>query len=398
MNKLNQALQAYKQQRQASSLWRERACYDAVPLRNNFSSNDYLALSRHPAVIAAFQQGLEQWGTGSGGSPLTTGYQAPHRALEEQLCDWLGFESALLFSSGYAANQGTLQALGKLGITPLLDRLSHASLYAGALQALPAHKPLLRFKHNDMAHLRQQLASLNSDAAAVIVSEGLFSMDGDNGPFDQLIGLKQQQLQAGIDTLLLIDDAHGLGSQGIAGQGSLSQAQRKQIDLFSATFSKALGCQGAFVGGNKSWIEYLVQTAGEYIYSTAMPAAQACAVLAAIQLVREQTAADSLQQRLANHIQQFRALAEQHGLQFMPSTSAIQPLVVGRAERALYLSQGLQQQGFTCVAIRPPTVAQGQARLRFTVTLHQTPQSMARLFQALASLMSQGTAMGGSAT
>ncbi len=398
MNKVNQALQAYKQQRQANSLWRERARCDAVPLRNNFSSNDYLALSRHPAVITAFQQGLEQWGTGSGGSPLTTGYQAPHRALEEQLCDWLGFESALLFSSGYAANQGTLQVLGKLGITPLLDRLSHASLYSGALQALPAHKPLLRFKHNDMAHLRQQLANLSTDSACMIVSEGLFSMDGDSAPFDELIEIKQQQLHATRNTLLFIDDAHGLGSQGIAGQGSLTYGQRQQIDLLSATFGKTLGCQGAFVCGNKNWIEYLVQSAGEYIYSTAMPAAQACAVLAAIQLVRESKAEQSLQQRLTNNIRQFRVLAEQHGLQFMPSTSAIQPLVVGRAERALYLSQALQQQGFTCVAIRPPTVPQGQARLRFTVTLHQTPQSMARLFKALATLMNQGMIIGGSAT
>jgi len=394
MDKLTQALHAYKAKRQASSLWRERVRYDAVPASRNFSSNDYLALSTHPQVIAAFQQGLEKWGAGSGGSPLTTGYQAPHSALEEQLCDWLGFESTLLFNSGYAANQGALQALGKLGVRPILDRLSHASLYSGALHALPVNQPLLRFQHNDMGQLLQQLQNNHNHLANVIVSEGLFSMDGDSAPFDALIALKQQQLQAGHNTLLFIDDAHGLASLGTAGQGSLSLAQRQQTDFFSATFGKALGCQGAFVASSKEWTNYFIQTAGEYIYSTAMPAAQACAVLAAIKLVRGSSEAESLQQRLAAKIEQFRALAAQHELSFMPSSSAIQPLVVGSAERALYLSQGLHQQGFTCVAIRPPTVPKGKARLRFTITLHQTQNSMAQLFQVLETLMSHDSQTG----
>lgn len=378
-----------KQQRQTNQLWRERSIVAAhVPLINNFSSNDYLALSHHPKVISAFQQGLEQWGAGSGGSPLTTGYQPPHRALEEELCNWLGFESALLFNSGYGANQGSLQAARKLGITPILDRLCHASLYSGAGDRVQ------RFRHNDLPHLQQQL-NKPTKAARLIVSEGLFSMDGDSAPFDDLIQLKQKKERVKRETLLFIDDAHGLGARGIEGRGSLTPAQSQQVDLFSATFGKALGCQGAFVGGSKNWIDYLVQSAGEYIYSTAMPAAQAYAVLAAIKLVRNSE--ELLQQRLISHIQYFRLLSLQFAEKlpqpneyvFLPSESAIQPLLVGSSERALYISTALQRKGFACVAIRPPTVPNGKARLRFTVTLHQTHKSMEQMFHVLAELLSK---------
>src|SRR5690554_5570376 len=305
---LHARLKAYRLERQTNTLWRSR---QVTPLQNrayNFSSNDYLGLSIHPQVVQAFQHGLAQWGTGSGGSPLTTGYQAPHQALEEALCSWLGVESVLLFNSGYAANQACISALSRLGVVPVLDKLSHASLYAGAqqyqAQSTTSTKHLLRFRHNQVQHARQQVNKLPLSTPVVLVTEGLFSMDGDSAPLSELIALKEAQRQQGRETLLFVDDAHSLGTRGLYGRGSIKQAQMPHIDLLTATFGKALGCQGAFVAGDKALIDYLVQTAGEYIYSTAMPAAQACAVLAAIHLVQDTKSA--LQLQLADHVQYFK--------------------------------------------------------------------------------------------
>lgn len=382
---LQQRLKAYQQTRQAKALWRTRRVTAMHSHAYNFSSNDYLSLSTHPDVIGAFQKGLEQWGAGSGGSPLTTGYQAPHQALEESLCAWLGVESVLLFNSGFAANQACLKALVGLGVMPVLDKLSHASLYAGALSGSQQGVRMMRFHHNQVQHARQQLSKLPIATPVVLVTEGLFSMDGDSAPLSELIALKAEQVHAGRDTLLFVDDAHGLGARGIQGRGSIPKHLMSHVDLFTATFGKALGCQGAFVAGDNAFIEYLVQVAGEYIYSTAMPAAQACAVSAAIALVQDESLA--LQQQLTHQINIFQQQAEQAGIPLMlpehGPVSAILPCLTGSAENAMQLSQKLQLQGITAVAIRPPTVPQGQARLRFTISLQQTQQSIQQTVQSL---------------
>ncbi|RUO44190.1 8-amino-7-oxononanoate synthase [Aliidiomarina taiwanensis] len=391
---LQQQLKAFQQARKEKALWRSRQVTAMGTRAFNFSSNDYLALSTHPKVIQAFQQGLEVWGAGSGGSPLTTGYQGPHQALEEALCAWLGVESVLLFNSGYAANQACMKALTQLGAVPALDRLSHASLYAGALSGAAQGQRLLRFHHNHVEHARKQLNTLPHSTPGVLVTEGLFSMDGDSAPLADFIALKADQKKHGRNTLLFVDDAHGLGARGQAGRGSVPASYMSHIDLLTATFGKALGCQGAFVAGDKAFIEYLVQTAGEYIYSTAMPAAQACAVLAAIELVQDESLA--LQQQLATQVKLFQQEATQLGIPLLlpeqGPVSAILPCVLGSADKALRLSQQLQQQGITAVAIRPPTVPQGKARVRFTISLQQTPQSIQQTVQALHQALQQQSA------
>lgn len=391
----NSSLAAQRQElqvkRQQAGLWRELSLTTAqIPLSHNFSSNDYLALSQHPQVIQAYQQGLAEWGAGSGGSPLTTGYQLPHRALEEELCDWLGFEAVLLFSSGYTANLGLLQALEKLAVQPVLDKYCHASFYAGvayprmvyARKSMATnHTSLLRYSHNNLAHLANLLARKKPSQAQLIVSEGVFSMDGDQAPIDGLIQLKAAANQTQQETLLCLDDAHGIAALGEQGQGSTTAKQRQQIDFFTATFGKALGCHGAFLGTSKSWQHYFIQQLPSYIYSTAMPAAQALAIHQAIKIVREQA---EYQQKLQHLVNYFQQQAKQYGIVLAPSKTAIQPLLIGCPQQTLWLSHQLAQAGFSCVAIRPPTVPQGSARLRFTLTLHHTEASIKALCQELA--------------
>ncbi|WP_113905814.1 aminotransferase class I/II-fold pyridoxal phosphate-dependent enzyme [Aliidiomarina celeris] len=367
-----QGYQQLRTQRQQQALWRVRSNSETVDPSLNFASNDYLALSRNQAIVSAFQQGLQRWGTGSGGSPLTSGYQGPHEALEAQLCEWLNAEAALLFSSGFAANQSVINLARKQGYQPVLDRLCHASIYAGA-----GERPL-RFRHNDLAHLSQQCAKaeqLNQTAAPLVVTEGVFSMDGDGAPIAEILALLENS-----NALVFVDDAHGIGCYGEQGCGSVTKEQAASIPVRTITFSKALGLHGAAVVGQKAWIESLVQLAPDYIYSTAMSAAQAFAIQKSVNLVRSESA---LQTQLQANIASFKQGAAQLKLKIMPSNTAIQPLWVGSNAHAITLSQLLQAQGIFCTAIRPPTVPPNEARLRFTLTNHQRDESYQRLFSSL---------------
>ena len=336
----------------------------------NFSANDYLGLADHPAIKAAFNAGIDRYGAGAGASPLVTGYSRAHQQLEEALADWLGVEAVLLFNCGFSANQAVLKAL--LGKEHLLwqDKLNHASLQEMGSQ-LPCK--MKRFGHNDMAALARQL----EPNRGLIVSEGVFSMDGDQGPWRELATLAAQS-----GNWLMIDDAHGLGVLGPQGRGTLAAqgVAPASVHIHMGTFGKALGVAGAFVGGSRELVDYLVNFARHYVYSTHMPAAQACAVSKSIQLVR---AADESRAQLGQLIARFRQGAQALGWQLGASNTPIQPLLVGESSVALQLSERLRERGVWVSAIRPPTVSVGTARLRITLSAAHREQDLDRLLDAL---------------
>ncbi|WP_408623582.1 8-amino-7-oxononanoate synthase [Celerinatantimonas yamalensis] len=340
----------------------------------NFSSNDYLGLAAHPLVIKAYQQGAASYGVGSGGSPLVTGFQRPHAILIEQLCDWLDRPAAILLNSGFAANQLALKTLLGKGDLVVQDKLNHASLIDAALSTAATSQ---RFLHNQPQSLAARLQrSVASNR--LVVTEGIFSMDGDAAPIAPIKAICQQQ-----NAWLMVDDAHGLGVRGVQGRGSCAVAQINP-DLLMATFGKALGVGGAMLSGSIELMELFTNLGREFIYSTAMPAAQACAVSAAIKLVRT----TDLPQILIARIEQFKTLMQQTSWRLLPSDSAIQPLWVGQASTALALSSSLREHGFWVSAIRPPTVPAGQARLRITLTAAHTKDDITRLVKALSCLAS----------
>lgn len=328
----------------------------------NFSGNDYLGLANDPKVLQAYAEGALQYGAGSTGSPLITGQHSIHQQLNDSLCDWLGFERTLLFSSGFAANQAMLITLTDKDDLLLLDRLSHASLIDGAIHSKASFK---RFAHNDLAALTKLLQRYNSEQQnTMVVTEGVFSMDGDTPDLAATVQLCQDY-NAG----LLLDDAHGLGVLGKQGRGSAAAQGVVPSALFCtmANFGKAIGVGGAFIGASKTVIDYLEQFARHYVYSTALSPALCAAVLASVNLCRtEQWRRDKLQQ----NIQLFRQLASD--LPLLPSDTAIQALVIGDTEQAIQLSETLKQEQIWLSAIRPPTVAKGSARLRVTLScMHQ---------------------------
>lgn len=339
---------------------------------SNFSSNDYLGLSQHPALIRAWQQGAEQYGVGSGGSGHVSGYTRAHRALEEQLADWLGYPRALLFISGFAANQALIAALTGKDDRIVADRLSHASLLEAA-----SHSPaqLRRFAHNDAA----QLASLLDkpcEGQQLVVTEGIFSMDGDSAPLGDIHAATRRK-----GSWLLVDDAHGIGVTGPEGRGSAAH-QGVKPELLVVTFGKGVGISGAAVLCSDPVADYLLQFARHLIYSTSMPPAQAVALLAAFNLIRSEEG-EARRQRLSALISQFRTGVSGLPLEITASQSAIQPLIVGENARALHLAQTLREKGIWVTAIRPPTVPAGTARLRLTLTAAHEAADITALLEAL---------------
>lgn len=338
----------------------------------NFSSNDYLGLSQHPQVVRAWQQGAERFGVGSGGSGHVSGYTTAHQALEEELADWLGYPRALLFISGFAANQAVIAALMNKNDRIVADRLSHASLLEAASLS-PAQ--LRRFAHNDAGQLAA-LLDKPCDGQQLAITEGVFSMDGDSAPLAALHEAAKRQ-----NAWLLVDDAHGIGVMGDEGRGSAHQ-QNVQPELLIVTFGKGFGVSGAAVLCSESVADYLLQFARHLIYSTSMPPAQAVALSASMAIVRS-AEGDERRQLLADHIRQFR-----RGLRSLPfhspdSQSAIQPVIVGDNSCALALAHRLRERGMWVTAIRPPTVPSGTARLRLTLTAAHRAQDVDALLEAL---------------
>ena len=340
----------------------------------NFCSNDYLGLANHPDVVASFQAAANVYGVGGGASHLVNGHSTAHHQLEDALAEFTGRTRALLFSSGYMANLGVISALLKRGDAVFQDRLNHASLLdAGLLSGARCQ----RFRHADSADLSQRLASSNANRK-LVVSDGVFSMDGDIAPLAELAKTSQQN-----NAWLMVDDAHGVGCLGEAGGGSLEllQLDQQQVPVLMGTLGKGFGTSGAFVAGSEELIETLIQQARTYIYTTAMPPAIAAASLTSLKLVQ---AEHWRREKLTARIKQFRAGAEQRGLQLMASQTPIQPIVVGASELAIQMSQALKAKGVLVTAIRPPTVPAGTARLRVTLNASHTEQQVEQLLTALA--------------
>lgn len=373
--RLTQALTARHQcgqyrQRHASQQGDARRLQVAGVDYLNFSANDYLGLSHDPGIVSAWQQGAERYGVGAGGSTHVTGYRAPQAALEEELADWLGYDRGLLFMSGFSANQAVIAAMLAKNDRIFADKLCHASLLEAASLS-PA--TLRRFAHNQPGALATLLAG-DTPGETLVVTEGIFSMDGDRAPLAALHALSQRS-----GSWLLVDDAHGVGVCGEQGRGSGWQ-QGVKAELLIVTFGKAFGVSGAALLCNDDTAEYLLQFARHLIYSTAMPPAQVCAIHAALRAVRQ---GDDLRRTLADNIRYFRQHAGGGAWSLSASDSAIQPLIVGEEQAALRLSQQLRERGCWVNAIRPPTVPPGTSRLRITLSAAHSRDDIDQLLEAL---------------
>lgn len=341
----------------------------------NFSSNDYLGLANHPEVIAALQTAAAEMGVGSGASHLVCGHSLHHQRLEEALADAVGKPRALLFSTGYMANLALLSTLTDRHDAIFQDRLNHASLLDGGQLS---RATVQRYAHAQVDALAARLATSEA-RRKLVVTDGVFSMDGDVAPVEALLACCRAQ-----DAWLMVDDAHGVGVLGDRGAGSCAG---QPVDILMGTLGKALGCFGAFVAGSETLIETLTQFARPYIYTTALPPALAAATLVSLRLMQTET---WRRQQLAELIEQWRAGAQALGLTLLPSNTPIQPLLVGSDEAALKASTALRERGLLVVAIRPPTVPEGSARLRITLTAAHTSADVAQLLAALAQLQTEG--------
>lgn len=327
----------------------------------NFSSNDYLGLNHHSEINKALQEGAERFGTCASGSSLITGYSYAHQALENDICAWLNKPKCLLFASGFSANTAIMQALGDKSSHLYLDKLSHASLIDGALTSDAKVK---RFLHNDTDQLARLLNSRANKASQeqisennnIIVSEGVFSMDGDQAKVAELAALARQH-----QALLYLDDAHSLGVVGDVGQGSSVHAD---IDIVMGTFGKALATSGAFVACNETLADYLVNFSRHYIYSTAISPALAWATKKSIELVQQ----DAWRREKIQELSWLLSSKLGSKVALIDNASSIHAIVVGDETSTLDVCQKLREKGIWLTAIRPPTVPNNSSRLRVTIT------------------------------
>ena len=340
-----------------------------------FCSNDYLGLANHPALIAAAQAGAAAYGVGAGASHLVLGHARAHAQLEEALAAFVGLPRALLFSTGYMANLGIVTALLGREDAVFADRLNHASLNDACQLARAQFK---RYAHHDLEQLGRLLASTTA-RRKMIVADAVFSMDGDIAPVPQLLALAER-----FDAWLLLDDAHGFGVLGASGRGVLEHfgVQHPRI-IYMATLGKAAGVFGAFVAGDATLIEMLMQRARTYIYTTAMPPLLACTVCKSLELM---ATGASLRKRLIENIIQLKQLFNDtlpEGWRLLPSSTAIQPLLIGDNRMATVMAEQLAARGVLVPAIRPPTVPQGTARLRISLSAAHTAQDISAMSDAL---------------
>ncbi len=339
----------------------------------NFSSNDYLGLSQHPAMVSAMQVAAQNCGVGAGASHMVCGHHAEHTALERTIADWLGYPRALLFGSGYLANLAVAQALLRAGDVCLQDKLNHASLIDGARLA---QAQLVRYPHGAASAARRQ-AEAHPDGALLLATDGVFSMDGDVAPLGELAAVARDHRG-----LLYVDEAHAIGVLGPQGRGSAAAAGLgpAEAPLLLVTLGKALGGYGAVLVGQAAVIEHIAQTARPYIYTTALPPALAVASLVAVKLARQD---NWRRAKLASLIARFRRGALECGLRLLDSGTPIQPLPVGSNTLALQAARDLEARGFLVAAIRPPSVPEGGARLRITLTVSHENQDVDALLDAM---------------
>lgn len=333
----------------------------------NFSSNDYLGLANDQALVRAWQQGLSVYGSGSGASPMVTGFSAAHSNLEAALTEWLGYERAILFGSGFSANQALLFTLLEKSDVLIQDRLNHASLMEAGMLS-PAK--MKRFKHNDIAHLK---SLLNSEDNHLVVTEGVFSMDGDCAPLADIA-----EVTRSYDAWFAVDDAHGIGVLGEFGGGSCELATVKP-ELLIVTFGKAFGMSGAAILCDHATGDFLTQFARHHVYSTAIPPAQAYALTHAVSMIQEQS---WRREKLTELNEVYRdGLQDLDG--FVETQTSIKPFMIGESELALQVASACRQNGIWVTAIRPPTVPKGTSRLRITLTANHTNEQVKTLSMAL---------------
>ncbi len=352
-----EAAQAQRRRRMVEPLDGARVRVDGRVLAN-FSGNDYLGLAQHLDVVAALQEAAALGGVGSTGSAAVCGHQPAHAAFEQAMAEHCGYPRALLFGSGYLANLGVLQALLGPGDVCLQDKLNHACLLDGARLS---GAELKRYPHADIGGAARQLQS-RPNAAALVATDGLFSMDGDFAPLKDLAVLARAE-----NALLYVDDAHGFGITGPQGRGSVAHAGLgpREVPLQLVTLGKALGGYGAVLLGQDALVEHIEQEARSLRYSTALPAPLAAAALAALRVMQRE---GWRRLKLAALVARFRRGAQQLGLRLLESTSPIQPLLLGNNARTLAVAQALEARGYLVGAIRPPTVPAGSGRLRITLS------------------------------
>ncbi|HSC80758.1 MAG TPA: 8-amino-7-oxononanoate synthase [Chitinolyticbacter sp.] len=373
------ALKAELAERRARDLYRERLVLDspqgarvtvAGQTLFNFCSNDYLGLASHPALIAAAQQGAARWGVGSGASHLVAGHSAAHQGFEEAFAAFVGKPAALSFATGYMANLAVISALVGREDAVFGDKLNHASLNDACLLSRAAFK---RYAHNHLGALERLLTNTPARRRLIVV-DGVFSMDGDVAPLSDLIALAER-----FDAWLYVDDAHGFGVLG-DGRGSAAGLASPRL-IYMATLGKAAGVAGAAVAGEPELIDYLVNTARPYVYTTAAPPLLMDALQASLQLIADEPERRATLQR---HIAALRTGLAGTGYALMDSATAIQPIVVADNAAALRLAAGLRERGLLVAAIRPPTVP--TPRLRICLSAAHTDADVAALIVALREL------------
>ena len=381
-----QDLHQQHQRRKSDSLWRTRNTSQSPPDREikigdqtllNFCSNNYLSLANAPEMIRSANDATLRWGVGASASHLITGHNELHQSLESAIAQLVGAERAILFSTGYMANLAVPTTFLDRHDLLVQDRLNHASIIDGGQMT---RAKVRRYAHNDIAAAAKLIR--NPDyKRKLLVTDGVFSMDGDIAP---LAGLKNVCDQH--DAVLLVDDAHGLGVVGDQGKGCLNDANIRPADnvLMLGTLSKAIGSFGAFIAGDAVYIESLIQHARSYIYTTALPPGVVAASLRAIELLQQQS---WRREKLRDNIGFFCDAARQRSIPVSPSSTPIQPIIVGDSGQALRISQQLREAGLMTVAIRPPTVAQGQSRLRITLMTDHCHNDIQRLVDCIARLL-----------
>lgn len=354
----------------------ESACGPEVTVEGRtvlaFASNDYLGLAADPALIEAAREGAGRYGVGAGASHLISGHYAPHQALEEQLAAFVGMERALYFSTGFMANLGAVTSLAGGNDAVFSDQLNHASLIDG-IRLSGAEKHI--YPHRDLAALEAMLRTCSA-ANKLVVSDAVFGMDGDLAPLPELLELCERH-----DARLLVDDAHGFGVQGPQGRGSLAKfGIASPRIVYIGTLGKAAGVSGAFAAGSNEVIEWLLQSARTYIFTTGAPPLLAHALLASVDLIER---GDHRRAHLARLIAQLRAGLKLKRWQLSDSTTAIQPLIIGANEEALRIGARLYESGLWIPVIRPPTVPEGTSRLRISLSAAHTPAQVERLVTTL---------------
>jgi 8-amino-7-oxononanoate synthase len=342
-----------------------------------FCSNDYLGMANHPKLIESFQAAAKQYGVGSGAAHLVNGHTQAHESLEHELAKFTGRNKAILFSTGYMANLGVIGSLLLKQDGVFEDKWNHASLLDGGLLSGARFQ---RYLHNDLANLSNKLDN-SSARRKLIVTDGVFSMDGDKADLPGLAKLAKEK-----DAWLMVDDAHGMGALGVTGAGLCEEQGVSQSDaqILMGTLGKGMGTAGAFVAGSEELIDYLSNFARPYIYTTAMPAAIAAATLTSLKIVSSEP---ERRGHLNKIITYFRQEALLLGFQLMDSNTAIQPLLVGEASQALAISEQLKDVGILVTAIRPPTVPVGTSRLRITFSASHSIDHVDQLLAALKTVM-----------